>query len=381
VIIKDARSRSAERRLAASSSSWLGLWCFVALLCACRGERRKPVFNEEAIYLRTPVPAEDSLSSTVFGSTDIVARPWMIGANDRLVIVSDLKPPFLHVFDATTGRHIKSLGSLGEGPGEFSSAPSLMRGGLWSDTLWVLDGPRRRISGVLLAQLQYDSLTPEFAMFGVDSVQTFTADGPNRKGDFFGLADSRTSGHLPLAIHSMNSRATIGPVRDMADDRIEPSYRGRAYLGRVCYAPRENLVVQIFNFTGRIDFLDMTGKLIREAEVPFRYLPFAERDTSRNNEVTFRPGRSRVRWAYYDCAATDRFVYALYDGRRMVPDSASPPPFGEVHVFDWYGALVRTLVLDHRTTGLAVPTGDSVIFTIIEDSLGSYIRRTAVRWK
>jgi hypothetical protein len=72
----------------------------------------------------------------------------------------------------------------------------------------------------------------------------------------------------------------------------------------------------------------------------------------------------------------DAFLYALYDGRLTGANPENAVPHGEIHVFDWEGALVRTLVLDHPTTGIAVLPGDSLLISFADDSGRFAVRRT-----
>lgn len=63
--------------------------------------------------------------------------------SDGRIAVADAGAPDLRIFDAE-GRHVRTLGREGEGPGEFQG-PSLL-GALPGDTLVVVDGQLRRIS-------------------------------------------------------------------------------------------------------------------------------------------------------------------------------------------------------------------------------------------
>ena len=348
----------------------------VTFAVACGTPKEDP---SRLVYLRTPVPARDSLQSEVLGPADLIANPWMIGSNGRIVVVSDLKPPYLHVLDARTGRHIKSFGAHGEGPGDFSGAPSLMRAGLQADTLWMLDGPRRRITGFAIAALESDTMAPRATTFQIDSVLAYTADGPGRSGLIVAMAQDWKEGLIPLRLHLGSPRADIGPPRSFSDSRFTPRYFGNAYLGRLCYSPKHQVTVQIFTFAGRIDLLDSTGVMTGSVAVPYPFRPDPYADTTAGKQIDFNPFGERVRWAYYDCAATDRFLYAIYDGRMVGGKAPNPVPVSEVQVFDWTGRVVRTVVLDHASTGISVPPGDSLLYSFAEDSGRFAVRRTRLR--
>lgn len=345
----------------------------VVLAVACSTPKEDP---SRLVYLRTAVPARDSLHSEEFGPADLLANPWMIGATGRIVVISDLQPPYLHVLDAGTGRHIKSLGAHGEGPGDFSDAPSLMRASFAGDTLWMLDGPRRRVTGFAVAALASDTIAPRAATVEIDSVLPYTADGPSSTGLIVAMAQDRKDGLFPLRIHRGGQRTDVGRPRAFADNRLTPRYMGNAYLGRLCYSPDRRVTVQIFTFAGRIDLLDSVGTMVGSMDVPYPFRPDPYMDTTSGKQIDFNPFLPRVRWGYYDCAVTDRFLYALYDGRLIGANPTNPVPLSEVHIFDWTGRRVRTVVLDHSTTGISVPPGDSILYSFAEDSGRFAVRRT-----
>jgi hypothetical protein len=327
-------------------------------------------------YLRTDVARIDSLVSEQIGPTDLLGNPWMIAANERVIVVSDLEPPYLHVLNGVTGEHIKSFGITGEGPGDFAGAPSLLRAGMTTDTLWVLDGPRRRLTGFGIRELASHTLAPEPSTFSFDSVLVYTADGPDREGGFVGMAQGWQGQLTPVRLRRGNPKPQILKEREIVDGRLSPRYKGNAYLGRVCLSSQRNVTVQTFSFAGRLDFLDGAGAMIRTAKTPYSFRPDPYADTTAPEPIDFNPFLPRVRWAYYDCAVSDNFLYALYDGRLTGADPGNAVPYGEIHVFDWEGALVRTLVLDHPTTGIAVLPGDTLLVSFAEDSGQFAVRRT-----
>jgi hypothetical protein len=326
--------------------------------------------------LRTEVTRADSLVSERIGPTDLLSNPWMIAANERIIVVSDLNPPYLHVLNAVTGEHIKSFGLTGEGPGDFAGAPSLMRASMPTDTLWVLDGLRRRITGFGIRELASIAFAPRASTYSFDSVLVYTADGPDRFGAFVGMAQGWEGQLSPVRIRRTDPKVQVFDERELIDRRLSPRYKGNAYLGRLCLSPRQSLTVQTFSFAGRLDFLDSAGVMIRSARTPYSFRPDPYADTSGNEPIDFNPFLPRVRWAYYDCAVGDAFLYALYDGRLTGANPENAVPHGEIHVFDWEGALVRTLVLDHPTTGIAVLPGDSLLISFADDSGRFAVRRT-----
>jgi hypothetical protein len=115
---------------------------------------------------------------------------------------------------------------------------------------------------------------------------------------------------------------------------------------------------------------------------PFRWLPHVGESIRTPGRIVFSAALPGTRHAYSGCAVTDRFVYALYLG-HMNGDADfrqyfNRLPPGEVQVFDMSFKLVKAFVLDHVTSVLAVPPGDTVLFSATYDSTGSQVRRTRV---
>lgn len=69
-------------------------------------------------------------------------EPGIAAAADGTIFVRHSRPPFIAVF-GPEGRHLRTIGREGQGPGEFDTA---FRHGLLSDTLWVIDNTGLRIS-------------------------------------------------------------------------------------------------------------------------------------------------------------------------------------------------------------------------------------------
>ncbi len=75
-------------------------------------------------------------------------------------------------------------------------------------------------------------------------------------------------------------------------------------------------------------------------------------------------------------------MYALYQGHltgnQDVKHYFDRWPPAEVQVFDMSFKLVKTFVLDHAASVFAVPPGDTVLFSVTQDSTGPQVRRTRV---
>ncbi|MDZ4257189.1 MAG: hypothetical protein U0974_15550 [Gemmatimonadales bacterium] len=177
---------------------------------------------------------------------------------------------------------------------------------------------------------------------------------------------------------SLITRGTLA----LNDERMDPTSVGQAYQGILCYVPERDVWLQFYRNAGRADIIDVTGAIRGEVSIPFQWQPHVEESTKKPGLMVFGFNLARTRHAYSGCAVTGRFVYALYLG-HLTGDGGGRDYFdrlppAEVHVFDMSFNLVKTFVLDHATSVLAIPPGDSVLFSVKEDSTGVQIRRTRV---
>lgn len=342
-----------------------------------------PAYDTESLYLRTASDMVDSLVSEPFGPPDLIARPLGIMASDRYLFITDIEQPFVHVLDVVTGYHRRSFGLQGEGPGDFPGTPLAVAGSTRGDTVWFYQMRPGRLSGVPIHNLTVDTLPSISATRAVvpESGGGIAIDGPDAAGNLLGMTE--TPQGVGTFTYSLPRDSMI--VQDtlaLNDERVDSSYLGDAYQGILCYVPGRDVWLQFYRHAGRADILDAAGAIRGEVSIPFRWLPHVGESTRSPGKIVFSSFLPKTRHAYSGCAVTERFVYALYLG-HMNGDAdfrqyfERLPP-GEVQVFDMSFNLVKTFVLDHVTTVLAVTPGDTVLFSVTYDSTGSQVRRTRV---
>jgi hypothetical protein len=350
-------------------------------LSACGGGEDRPAVDTGDEFRRTASDMVDSTVSEPFGPPDLIARPLEMMASGTYLFITDIKPPYVHVLDLVTGDHTRSFGPQGEGPGDFPSTPLGVAGSTRGDTAWFYHGRSGRLSGVAIQDLTVDTLLPISATRALDpgAGWTFAIDGPDASGRLLGMMEAPngiTTFTYSLPGDSLIARGTLA----LTDERMDTSSVGQAYQGILCYVPQRDVWLQFYRNAGRADIIDATGAIRGEVSIPFQWLPHVEESTKRPGLMVFGFGLAQTRHAYSGCAVTERFVYGLYlghlngeGGGRNYFDRLPP---AEVHVFDMSFSLVKTFVLDHATSVLAVPPGDTVLFSVKEDSTGAQVRRT-----
>lgn len=372
-------SSQATVRTEAGSRTLLAL--LLITLSACGRGDVGPASNTADEFLRTASDLVDSTVSEPFGPPDLIARPLEMVASRTYLFITDIKPPYVHVLDMITGEHTRSFGLQGEGPGDFPSTPLLVAGSTRGDTAWFYQVTSGRLSGVAVRDLSADTLPSISATraFNPGSGWIFALDGPDTAGNLLGMTeapDGIQAFTYSLPGDSLITRGTLALI----DDRIDPSSFGQAYQGILCYVPERDVWLQFYRDAGRTDIIDVTGAIRGEVLIPFHWLPHVEESTKKPGRMIFSAFLARTRHAYAGCAVTERFVYGLYlghlTGDRGAKHYFDRLPLAEVHVFDMSFNLVKTFVLDHAALVLAVPPGDTVLFTVKEDSTGAQVRRT-----
>lgn len=354
----------------------------VLTLHACSPERSgESVVVEadlEAVDVRSAASTVDSLSSRIISSPTVIDRPWMIGVHRDVVVVSDLDPPYVHILDRLTGRHIRSFGAHGEGPGEFSNGPSILRTSLRTDTLWVLDGPQQRLTGIPIQSLAGSSMQITGRTVMISPIGAHSADGPTTQGRFIITEDDRESGVRLYEVDADSGKIRASAMVPLGDTRPSPAFRGSAYSGRVCLAGNRNDLYLAYRYAGRIDHLSSTAQPLVPVKVPFGWLPYVSVDTLDRKLTTFGASRPLARRSYNDCGVTDLHLYATYSGRRY-GRPRNPHPLSELHVFDGTGRLTHVYVLDHIAMTFAVSADDRELYSVSEDSAGFVVRITQLR--
>lgn len=281
----------------------------------------------------------------------VIGSPGHLSVQGSSLWLSDRKgDPFIHLIDVGSRSILESYGRAGEGPGDFHGVTNLApRPG---DTLatWAFDGGLSRMT----------RLTTEGSR-GTPAVFRVPTDARGMHATWLGpdrllVVGNRDSARVSIAdtsgqIVSREEAALLGPDSIPVADRLPPS------TGFVlCARPDGGRAAVAFVGGGRIDVLDSLGREYVQAKVPFP----SDGDYFRDSHGQWAFGYSRRYYA--DCVATNRYLYALFSGRRTDGPTGGVEIEAEfVHVFTWDGVLVGVFQLDHLMSTLAV-SGDTALF-------------------
>jgi hypothetical protein len=324
------------------------------------------------------------LSSRVLAESPLLARPSRIFVVDTMLVVNDgYGQPFLHILSRTTGRFLVSMGSRGEGPGQFAASPQPIgtRPGGTGD-LWVFDPVLSRVTHVqpeewVVGGAGWNSpgtvitLAPKAGLhagwIGSDALIVTEVDP---------VEGYRFARYLSTGGRS----ATLGKLA-YSDSRLPAAQIAWAYDHEMCVSPDGKLVALAYSFAGKLDLYHPDGTLASAAAVPFAFQPFVD-IVPQSGKPRFAAGRPNVRAAYLGCSSGRSHLYALFSG-KLNGDIRHEwfPSYSYVHVFNWDGSLNSILRLDHFPLALAVDPEESTLYTVTreEGDAGAQVRASALR--
>jgi hypothetical protein len=282
----------------------------------------------------------------------VIGEPITVLARDGYLWALDRSgDPFLHVIDLATGQRIVSFGRQGEGPGEFEFPVGLFPAPTLTSGVTVYDGQQRRFTEVALdsggalhiGKVSSLSRAPIPLQVGrVGNHYIGWLRDPDRRWSRFGLNDSEPSTVTgPL----------VGPEAAPLTERIKASANVT-----VCARPDGGGFAALYGSAGRIELHDSMAAYLGLVAVP----------DSTNGEFVAEPG-GRLRWDrkrffYAGCAATNRFLFALFSGRVEGISGKSLYAGDRVQIFDWQGVQRGELRLSTDVVDITVDSIGAMLY-------------------
>jgi hypothetical protein len=331
----------------------------VVLWMGCTAEQADESTGSEhrATVAKTEGAAPFDLQPTLFSATDTVATPIrMAVAGDYLVVQDAYADTPLHVIRAEDAQYVATLGGKGEGPGEFAGVWSLDVVSHDPAQLWAYDMTQKRLTYVDL-----DAVLSGSSVLG-DSMITMNVG-------FNVLSPVWTTGNTYVSPGFLQEPGRLavfdasGTLQDIVGEPLPNPKKTlqwivqHAYQARMKPHPdRSKLALATF-YADRIEIYDAAGALRTTARGPDPFDPIYTVGTMQGQPV--RQSTPDTRNGYVDLDATDRFIYALYSGRR----TENWGPYGSrLHVFTWDGRLVGDVALNTYALGIAVSPDGATLY-------------------
>lgn len=276
---------------------------------------------------------------------------------DRVVALDAMLKPAVHVVDLETSRRVGAYGRNGDGPGEFEDPEQVVVGASSSpDEAWVLDGMHQRLTRLSLREIEAG---------GVVNAETFRLDGPNagalvrtEDGTWFAggwITDGRVGRfHADLTY----DRTIVGFPPEVAE--APGTTLLQAYESWIVADPAGERLAAATLLGGLLEIFDREGQPIATAAVPDPFQPSWAQGRSISGRAVMAVG-PETRFGFGDLAATERYLYGVFSGRRVEEDGpvwTSP----EVQVYSWDGTHVKTLFLDRAAEAIAIDESDTWLY-------------------
>ncbi len=145
-----------------------------------------------------------------------------------------------------------------------------------------------------------------------------------------------------------------GPL--LGDTSIPFRERLKASSGvMICARPNGREFAVLYAAAGRIELHDSAAAFVGLAHVP---------DSSNGHFVERRDGGSvwdSNFYYYHGCAATDRYLFALYAG-HPVSSTGQGYQARQVQIYDWEGRLHASITLSTEVLDLAIDSAGTVLY-------------------
>lgn len=330
----------------------------VALVLACDHPSQRGPADD------TGSPSGSAPTGEVLVSGDFLGLPGeMRIVGSRLVILDGSGDPHVHIIDAETGDLVRSLGTTGEGPGDFQRARGILSVPGETAYAWIFDFGLKRITEISLADVPQTrderawriiNFSGSGEMGRVHTPAWMDAAGLIAYGGFPG-------GSLVNIDQDGRPGQPFGPPTP-GGDTIPYTARLSAYQGQAVFQSSRKLIARSYRNAGRIDIWDFNGREVATADVPDPFEPIFVYST-RRNEYRFVQTAAGNRRGYLDIEATEDFIFALFSG--LADTSGEFASWGStVHIFDWSGDYVGSFGLgEERAVDIAVDVEARTLWT------------------
>ena len=272
-----------------------------------------------------------------------------------LVIADWLTDPHLTVYDRSSGIPIRRLGRDGKGPGEFKRPVWMFIEAAAPPTILIFDAITSRLSRLDLSDPEQIAITDQSNFIVGAAISSPIIVGRRViAGGFF--ADEA----LVMVDRDTEEVTPIHVDQPFTEERL-PTFNPRRMMNRshVAVNPSRTLIAVAYQGASRLDFYTASGKRYGSVDGP--RATRARFRESRDGQNVFLD--SLHQRAYTSIDATDRFVYALFNGSYK-GDKQLPY---RIHVFSWNGDFVMELGVDRQTYRIAVLPNDSVVYGAVQE--------------
>lgn len=333
----------------------------MSLLTACAGQhqRQEQLLPSKETIEEAVKKSEILTGETVPVDTALFRYAYRMRVKDSRAVIMDLHNAdyYYHVFTYPDFHYVSSFGKRGEGPGESNYAVNVRFTA--PDTVWTLDDGKNRMyqySGIttnkapkLEKDIRLDERLLRSLDFDLKDASTIAI--PDYSGE-------NRFGWVSLPSGELLRKSEQIPVADPKLLEKNAPAVAQGWNSFVAFSPDKRILATVTQFGDRLDIYDMHSekqieKLGADGEPEFKVTPEGY-------------GIPAGRICYYDVQVTDRYIYAVYDGRLFKDIMKQPDNYQQggriVRVFDHKGNLVKSHVLDRPIAGIYADEKAGLLF-------------------
>lgn len=314
---------------------------------------------------RSRIPA-DTLSLYPLAGEEARFAPVrsMVYWNDKL-LVADMSggDSLISVVDTRTGKLLRHLILVGDGPGELSLANDLT---IFQDHFHVLEPNQYELYTCPIQKEQDIAWSPQYCKkFGFPEVFADAAFMINDKLWLTYYAGERTARFARL---SWPDRS-IDYLGDYPDEPTakeqDTTFLGMMYTVKPVVKPSADRFALAYEYTDLLEIYDTTGLLLSSSRGPDGLTA-----QFRIGKGRARPIAGETRTTVTDVKVTEEEIWVLYAGELLFDEARNPNPnvnrSDEIHVYDWNGQLLRRYELNEPVYKIALVPERQRIFGISE---------------
>ncbi len=297
---------------------------------------------------------------------------WAIDFFDSMIIMIDNHDDYHYqLIDMNDKKLIKKFGKSGRGPGEAPISPIIINQSWRHGKLKTIQ-PNRIYSYSIDSLLNFESYLPN--PLRLKDTPFFMKATEIRPGTFIGLGLFENGMYGVIRDGEFIGSFLDYPIKEQYKD-IDKGILGLAYQGLIQSHPEGEKCVAAFLRGGIIQFLDTKNDIPVILKEIVTTLPDLKPSSS---GITLSVSRDTP-FGYVGLATTKNYVYALYSGKLVSPESPANAYGNNLLVFNWDGNPLIHFILDKRIICLFIDQynhyaygstsmGDIVKFPIYIDS-------------
>ena len=310
-----------------------------------------------------------NIKSKIVVNSNQLLDPTVIELLDSMIIISNYKgSPLIEIYD-TLGKPLKKTINIGRGPAEIQITGKIQvneKDGLF----YVGDLLAKKVIECKPYQLfNNDKYVPKviFNATKDNSIKDVHYD-KILVGDSIFIGENRSSkGRLLIMDHNGNSLGYYFdfPAKGMVNSKLTDHGNASLYASAVTLNPKRTKLAMATYSAGMIDLIDLKDGVPSSIWSYNDFFP-SHIESMPMGDLVVPVHTKESQTGYLDISATDRYVYALYSGKRIKEKNYDY--CSTIRVMNWEANDFFELHLDRNIKRLAVSIDDKKIYGISKNS-------------